>query len=114
MARVLVVEDNAANMSLAVFLLQSAGHTAITATDAELGLTLARDEQPQLILMDDKDTELRILKPSRRMVAGAKRIPSGCEWSRRNGQRRTGQGDARRRSVPGNGRLAGWQWYGDH
>jgi two-component system cell cycle response regulator DivK len=52
MAKVLVVEDNAANMTLAVFLLQSAGHTVLSATDAEAGLTLARDEQPNLILMD--------------------------------------------------------------
>jgi two-component system cell cycle response regulator DivK len=52
MAKVLIVEDNAANMTLAVFLLQSAGHTVITATDAEAGLTLARDGQPHLILMD--------------------------------------------------------------
>jgi two-component system cell cycle response regulator DivK len=52
MARVLVVEDNAANMTLAVFLLQSAGHTVLSAVDAEAGLTLARDEQPNLILMD--------------------------------------------------------------
>jgi two-component system cell cycle response regulator DivK len=51
-AKVLVVEDNAANMTLAVFLLQSAGHTVLSATDAEAGLTLARDEQPHLILMD--------------------------------------------------------------
>ena len=52
MAKVLVVEDNAANMTLATFLLQSAGHTVISATNAEAGLTLARDEQPSLILMD--------------------------------------------------------------
>ena len=52
MARVLIVEDNPANMSLAVFLLESAGHTAIMATDAEAGLTLARSQQPNLILMD--------------------------------------------------------------
>ena len=52
MAKVLVVEDNPANMTLAVFLLQSAGHIVISATDAEVGLTLARDEQPNLILMD--------------------------------------------------------------
>ena len=52
MARVLVVEDNAANMTLAVFLLQSAGHTVLSATDAEGGLRLARSEQPDLILMD--------------------------------------------------------------
>ena len=52
MAKVLIVEDNAANMTLAIFLLQSAGHTVLSATDAEAGLTLARDEQPNLILMD--------------------------------------------------------------
>jgi two-component system cell cycle response regulator DivK len=52
MAKVLIVEDNTANMTLAVFLLQSVGHTVLSATDAEAGLTLARDEQPNLILMD--------------------------------------------------------------
>jgi two-component system, cell cycle response regulator DivK len=52
MAKVLIVEDNAANMRLAIFLLESAGHSVINAMDAEAGLTLARDEQPQLILMD--------------------------------------------------------------
>jgi two-component system cell cycle response regulator DivK len=52
MARILVVEDNAANMALAVFLLQSAGHTVLSATNAEAGLTMARDEHPDLILMD--------------------------------------------------------------
>jgi two-component system, cell cycle response regulator DivK len=52
MATVLIVEDNVPNMTLAVFLLQSVGHTVLRATDAEAGLTLARDEQPDLILMD--------------------------------------------------------------
>ena len=52
MGTVLVVEDNAANMTLAVFLLQSVGHTVLSATDAEAGLTLARDAHPDLILMD--------------------------------------------------------------
>ncbi|MFL5561914.1 MAG: response regulator [Gemmatimonadaceae bacterium] len=52
MPRVLIVEDNPANMTLAVFLLESAGHTVLTAIDAEAGLALARAEQPDLILMD--------------------------------------------------------------
>jgi two-component system cell cycle response regulator DivK len=52
MGKVLVVEDNPANMTLATFLLKSAGHTVLGATDAEHGLTLARNEQPDLILMD--------------------------------------------------------------
>jgi two-component system cell cycle response regulator DivK len=51
-AKVLIVEDNPANMTLAVFLLESAGHSVIRATDAEAGLTLARNERPQLILLD--------------------------------------------------------------
>jgi two-component system cell cycle response regulator DivK len=52
MTTVLVVEDNPANMTLAKFLLESAGHSVLCAVDAEAGLTLARDEQPDLILMD--------------------------------------------------------------
>ena len=52
MARILIVEDNPANMTLAVLLLESAGHTVLSAADAEAGLTLARAEHPDLILMD--------------------------------------------------------------
>jgi two-component system cell cycle response regulator DivK len=52
MATVLVVEDNAGNMKLATFLLQSVGHTVLAAADAEAGLTMARDAHPNLILMD--------------------------------------------------------------
>jgi two-component system cell cycle response regulator DivK len=52
MATVLVVEDNPTNMTLAVFLLQSAGHQVLSAPDAEAGLTMARAAQPNLILMD--------------------------------------------------------------
>ena len=51
-AKILVVEDNPDNMTLAVLLLESAGHTVLRAIDAEAGLTLARDELPDLILMD--------------------------------------------------------------
>ena len=52
MAKILIIEDNPANMTLATFLLQSAGHSVLAATDAETGLTLARAEQPDLVLMD--------------------------------------------------------------
>jgi two-component system cell cycle response regulator DivK len=52
MAKVLIVEDNASNMTLWVFLLESVGHTVLTALDAEAGLTMARDQHPDLILMD--------------------------------------------------------------
>lgn len=52
MAKILIVEDNPANMKLACLLLLKAGHDVVCATDAETGLTLARTEQPDLILMD--------------------------------------------------------------
>jgi two-component system cell cycle response regulator DivK len=51
-ARVLIIEDNPANMKLASLLLGNAGHTVLTAVDAESGLTRARTDQPDLILMD--------------------------------------------------------------
>lgn len=52
MTKILVVEDNLANMKLAVLLLQKAGFSVLSALDAEVGLTLAQTEQPDLILMD--------------------------------------------------------------
>ena len=48
----MIIEDNAANMKLAEFLLQSAGHTVLQAADAETGLTSARSARPDLILID--------------------------------------------------------------
>ena len=52
MATILIVEDNATNMELSTFLLESADYTVLAATNAEIGLTLARDSHPDLILMD--------------------------------------------------------------
>ncbi|MBD8095420.1 response regulator [Pseudomonas fluorescens] len=52
MADILIVEDNEANMRLARLLLVNAGYSVLWAADAETGLTLAREQQPALILMD--------------------------------------------------------------
>ena len=52
MGLVLVVEDNAANLKLAKFLLESVGHTVLSAVSAEAGLAMAREARPALILMD--------------------------------------------------------------
>ncbi|MDP3248087.1 MAG: response regulator [Polaromonas sp.] len=52
MAKILVIEDNPANMKLACLLLRNAGHEVLCAVDAETGLTMARDRGPDLILMD--------------------------------------------------------------
>lgn len=52
MARILIIEDNPDNMMLAALVLRKAGHTVLSAVDAEAGLILARTELPDLILMD--------------------------------------------------------------
>jgi two-component system cell cycle response regulator DivK len=52
MAKILVVEDNVANMKLAALLLRNAGHQVLAAADAESGLAAARAERPDLVLMD--------------------------------------------------------------
>jgi CheY-like chemotaxis protein len=49
---VLVVEDNKANMILVTALLQSAGFESLRAFSAEEAITIARDRQPDMILMD--------------------------------------------------------------
>jgi len=47
-----VIEDNPQNMKLALLLLETAGHSVLCASDAETGLAIARQQQPNLILMD--------------------------------------------------------------
>jgi two-component system, cell cycle response regulator DivK len=70
MAKVLVVEDNPANMTLATFLLENAGHTVIKALDAEAGVALADTEQPDLILMDIQLPGMDGLKATALLKAG--------------------------------------------
>ena len=50
--KILIVEDNPANMELATDLLELAGYEIHQAWNAETGLQLARTEVPDLILMD--------------------------------------------------------------
>ncbi|MBV9825949.1 MAG: response regulator [Alphaproteobacteria bacterium] len=49
---VLVVEDNELNMKLFSAMLSSQGYTVIEATDGNLGLALAQQRHPNLIIMD--------------------------------------------------------------
>ena len=51
-ATVLVVEDNALNLKLVRDVLGHAGYRVLEAGDAEHGIALARQEAPDLILMD--------------------------------------------------------------
>jgi CheY-like chemotaxis protein len=51
-ARILVVEDNAANLELVRYLLANSGYTVLVARDGAQGLELALLERPDLILCD--------------------------------------------------------------
>jgi two-component system cell cycle response regulator len=52
MARILVIEDNAANLELMTYLLKAFGHSVLTAGDGSGGLEAARRESPELIICD--------------------------------------------------------------
>jgi CheY-like chemotaxis protein len=51
-ARVLIIEDNPANLELMTYLLGAFGHTVVAAEDGRQGLEAARREQPDLIVCD--------------------------------------------------------------
>ena len=52
MAKILIIEDNPANLKLVTMLLRRVDHTVLGAVDAETGMALALAERPDLILMD--------------------------------------------------------------
>jgi two-component system cell cycle response regulator DivK len=52
MLRILVIEDSPVNMALTVAILENAGHSVLQADHALQGIEIARDEQPDLVLMD--------------------------------------------------------------
>ena len=51
-ARVLLVEDNPANLALMKYLLEASGYTILTATNGREGVVVAQQESPDVILMD--------------------------------------------------------------
>ncbi len=51
-ARILIAEDDSQNLYLAKFLLERAGYTVLVAGDGEEAVSIARAEQPDLVLMD--------------------------------------------------------------
>lgn len=51
-ARILVIEDNPANLELMGYLLRCSGHEVLVATDGRGGLELAQLEGPDLIICD--------------------------------------------------------------
>jgi two-component system, cell cycle response regulator len=51
-ARILIIEDNPANLELMTYLLSAFGHTVLAAEDGQGGLEAARRERPNLIVCD--------------------------------------------------------------
>jgi len=51
-ARILIIEDNPANVELMSFLLGAYGHTPLSAADGPRGVAAARSERPDLIACD--------------------------------------------------------------
>jgi CheY-like chemotaxis protein len=51
-ARILIIEDNPANMALMAYLPSAFGHTPLCAFDGECGVRMAREGRPDLIPCD--------------------------------------------------------------
>lgn len=68
-ARVLVIEDNAENMELLVYLLRSLGVEVLTAVDGTTGLEIAEREVPDAILCDIRMPVMDGFEVARRVKA---------------------------------------------
>lgn len=69
MSRILIVEDNELNMKLFNDLLQAHGYETVTTRDGSHVLELARNEKPDLILMDIQLPEVSGLDVTRWLKA---------------------------------------------
>ena len=70
--QVLVVEDNEKNMKLFRDVLEASGYRLLEATTGEEALTLAADEQPNLVLMDIQLPDIDGIETLRRLRADAR------------------------------------------
>ena len=52
MAKILIIEDNEQNLYLESFILQKNGHEVVQARNGEIGIALAAQTRPALILLD--------------------------------------------------------------
>lgn len=77
MATILLIEDNEMSRDMLSRRLERRGYTLITAADGEEGIHLAREQQPDLVLMDLSLPVLDGWDAARRMKSDetTKRIP---------------------------------------
>ena len=76
MARILVVEDNAANLELMVYLLHAYTHTTVAAGDGEQALQMIGEVMPDLIVRDIQLPKVDGHEVVRRLKAN----PSGARF----------------------------------
>lgn len=69
MTRILYVEDNDDNIYVVTHRLGRAGYTVLVARDGEQGVSMARAEQPDLILMDLRLPDIDGWKATQRIKA---------------------------------------------
>jgi CheY-like chemotaxis protein len=75
MARVLVVEDQAENLDLMVYLLHAFGHQTLVARDGAEGMAITARDRPDLVVMDlqmpvmDGYEAAALLKADRRLAS---------------------------------------------
>src|SRR6185295_3100711 len=76
-ARILVIEDNPANIELMSYLLRAFGHEVLTSCDGETGLEAARRESPDLIVCDIQIPRIHGLDLARQLKGhpSLKKIP---------------------------------------
>ncbi len=76
-ARILVIEDNPTNLQLVAYLLEAFGHEVKQAMEGAEGIELARQERPELILLDIHMPKMDGYEVARRLRADpeCRRIP---------------------------------------
>ena len=68
-ARILVIEDNPANLELMTYLLRAYKYEPLSASDGEAGLALARKERPEVVICDIQLPGIDGYEVSRRLKA---------------------------------------------
>lgn len=76
-ARILIIEDNPANLELMRYLLHAFGHDTLTACDGQAGLEAAQRESPDLIICDVELPKINGMEVARRLKTdlALRRIP---------------------------------------